>query len=168
MYEVHIIATWLHIISAVYWIGSILFILTALGPVLRRQPAIVVPPIMSEVHERVRGIVLIAIIIFMITGTFNMYYRGLFDAAFLLGSSYGRLFLLKTLPVSIMFTLYFSAPALMKRYSSKDSGNECSGDAACCEMEEGHKPGNRVFAVLHVIALVSGLSAILLGVLLRG
>jgi putative copper export protein len=167
MYELHIVATWLHIISAIYWIGAISFILTALGPVLRQQPSIVVPPIMTGVHSRVRRNVLIAIVIFVVTGVFNMYYRGLFDAATLFGSSYGNIFLLKMIPVAIMFTLYFSAPYLMKRFSSQKD-DECKGESACCEMEKGHKQENRIFAVLHVVALISGLLAVFLGVRLRG
>lgn len=168
MYEIHIVANWLHIISAIYWLGAISFILTTLGPVLRKQPAIVVSPIMSEVHQRVRRVVLVAIIIFIATGLFNMYYRGLMDSAVLLGSSYGRTFLLKMFPVVIMFTLYFSAPAIMRRFSSSDKKDECQESVACCEMEEGPKPGNKVFAVLHVIALACGFLTVFLGVLLRG
>lgn len=168
MYQLHILATWLHIISAIYWLGAIFFILTALGPVLRQQPSIIVPPIMTGVHERVRRNVFIAIIIFVITGIFNMYYRGLFDTAVLFGGSYGRTFLLKMLPVAIMFTLYFSAPALMKKYGSKKEDDECTDAASCCEMEEGHKPGNKVFAVLHIVALSCGIATVFLGVLLRG
>lgn len=55
MYEIHIIATWLHIISAVYWLGAIFFILTALGPVMKSQPGQIALPIMSGVQTRVRG-----------------------------------------------------------------------------------------------------------------
>lgn len=167
MQTVHIIATWLHVISAIYWLGAIMFILTALGPVLRQQPSIVVPPIMAGVHERVRRFVLVAIIIFTITGAFNMYYRGLFDASLLFGSSYGWTFLIKMIPVAFMFTLYFSAPALMKNLGSKKE-DDCTDPAACCEMEEGAEQGNKVFAMLHVAALVSGFIAVLLGVMLRG
>lgn len=168
MYQLHILATWLHIISAIYWLGAIMFILTALGPVLRQQPSIVVPPIMTGVHERVRRNVLFAIIAFVVTGSFNMYYKGLFDSALLLGSSYGRTFLLKMFPVAIMFTLYFSAPALMKRFSSQKDDENCEGESACCETEEGHKPGNKIFAMLHIIALACGITTVFLGVLLRG
>lgn len=168
MYQVHIIATWLHVISAIYWIGAISFILTALGPVLRQQPSIVVSPIMEGVHSRVRRNVLIAIIVFSISGLFNMYYRGLFNTSLLFGSPYGWIFLSKMIPVTIMFTLYFSAPYLMERFSSKKEKEEdCTGSSACCEMEEGDKPGNKVFAMLHVAALVSGFIAVLLGVMLR-
>lgn len=168
MQTAHTIATWLHIISAIYWLGAIMFILTALGPVLRNQPSIVVPPIMSGIHERVRRFVLIAIIVFTTTGAFNMYYRGLFNASLLLGSSYGLTFLLKMVPVALMFTLYFLAPTLMKKFESKEDDGECADGASCCEMEEGHKPANRVFAMLHIAALVSGFVAVLLGVQLRG
>lgn len=167
MYQVHIIATWLHVIAAIYWLGAIMFILTALGPVLRKQPSIVISPIMSGVHERVRRFVLVAIIIFTFTGVFNMFYRGLFDSSALFGSSYGKVFLIKMLPVAIMFTLYFSAPSLMMRFSSQKEEEECTGGTACCEMEEGSKPGNKAFAMLHIVALACGFMAVFLGVLLR-
>lgn len=74
MYKLHTIAVWLHIISAIYWLGAILFILTALAPVLRTQPSIVAPPIMDSIHKRVRRNVFAAIIVFVVTGIFNIYY----------------------------------------------------------------------------------------------
>lgn len=79
MYEIHIAATWLHIVSAIYWVGAILFTLTVLGPVMRCQNAGIALPIMSEVQRRVRRFVMVAIIIFVATGVFNMHYRGLMD-----------------------------------------------------------------------------------------
>jgi putative copper export protein len=161
MYEIHIIATWLHIISAIYWIGAILFILTVLGPVMQSQPAGNSLAVLSEVQARVRRIVLLAILIFIITGVFNMHYRGLMDATVLFRSSYGRTFLLKMIPVAIMFTIYFSAPVILRKLYPQSKG-------ACCEVEGGPKPIGKVFAILHIIALVCGLTAVLLGVNLRG
>lgn len=161
MYEMHIVATWLHIISAIYWIGAILFILTVLGPVMRSQPSGIAMPVMSEVQGRIRRIVLIAIFIFVITGVFNMHYRGLMDIEVLSLSSYGRTFLLKMIPVAMMFIIYFSAPAILRRLSPDSSGT-------CCEVEGGTKPVGKVFVVLHLIALGCGLLAVLLGVKLRG
>lgn len=161
MYEAHIIATWLHIISAIYWIGAILFILTTLGPVIRDRPAITAIPIMTSVQARVRGFVLVAIITFVATGIFNMYYRGLTDATILLESSYGRTFLLKMLPVAIMFSIYFSAPTILRRLSPESRGT-------CCEVEEAPNKAGKVFALLHVIALICGLLIVFFGVRLRG
>lgn len=162
MYEIHIIATWLHIISAVYWLGAILFILTALGPVMRSQPGQIALPIMSGVQTRVRGIVLAAIIVFITTGVFNMYYRGLMDMDVLLQSTYGRIFLLKMVPVAVMFSIYFSAPKILKRLSPESNGT-------CCEIEDAPKPhAGKVFAILHIIALICGLLIVFLGVRLRG
>ncbi|OGW07646.1 MAG: hypothetical protein A2W77_05390 [Nitrospinae bacterium RIFCSPLOWO2_12_39_16] len=161
MYEVHIVATWMHIISAVYWIGAILFTLTVLGPVMRCQNTGIAIPIMSEVQGRVRGIVLVAIFIFIATGTFNMYYRGLMDTEVLFESSYGTIFLMKMLPVAVMFTIYFSAPYILKRRSPSSKG-------VCCEVEGGPKPVGKVFAILHIIALACGLLIVYLGVMLRG
>ena len=161
MYETHIVVTWLHIISAIFWIGAILFIITVLGPVMRSQPSGIVMPVMSEVQGRVRRIVLIAIFIFVITGVYNMHYRGLMDIGVLLHSSYGRTFLLKMIPVAVMFTIYFSAPAILRRLSPESSGT-------CCEVEGGTKPVGKVFVVLHLVALGCGLLAVLFGVKLRG
>jgi putative copper export protein len=161
MYEVHIVATWMHIISAVYWIGAILFTMTILAPVMRSQPAATAVAIMTEVQGRVRAIVLAAIIVFVATGVFNMHYRGLTDSELLFGSSYGSIFLLKMLPVAVMFTIYFSAPYILKRLSPEAKG-------ICCEVEGGPKPVGKVFAILHIIALCCGLLVVYLGVMLRG
>lgn len=98
MYEIHIAATWLHIVSAIYWVGAILFTLTVLGPVMRYQNTETAVPIMQEVQRRVRRFVLVAIIIFIATGVFNMHYRGLMDTETLFSSSGGRIFLIKMFP----------------------------------------------------------------------
>lgn len=161
MYEIHIAATWLHIVSAIYWIGAILFTLTVLGPVMRYQNTETAVPIMQEVQRRVRRFVLVAIIIFIATGVFNMHYRGLMDTETLFSSSDGRIFLIKMFPVMAMFTIYFSAPFILRRLSSESKG-------VCCEVEEKPNRAGRVFAALHIIALICGLSAAFLGVNLRG
>lgn len=130
-------------------------------PVMKSQPVGNSLAVLSEVQTRVRKIVLLAILIFIITGVFNMHYRGLMNAAVLFGSSYGRIFLLKMIPVVIMFTIYFSAPVILRRLSPQSKGS-------CCEVEGGPNPVGRVFAILHIIALACGLTAVLLGVNLRG
>lgn len=161
MYELHIIATWLHVVSAIYWIGAILFILTVLGPVVRTRPSSVALPIMSEVQARVRRFVLAAIIVFIATGLFNMHYRGLMNIDVLFGSEYGRIFLMKMVPVAVMFSIYFSAPLILKKLSPQSKGT-------CCEVEEGPKPVSRVFAALHLVAFVCGLLIVFLGIRLGG
>lgn len=161
MYELHIIATWLHVISAVYWVGAILFILSVLGPLLRKRPATVSTPLLAEVQARVRRFVLAAIGIFIASGLFNMHYRGLMDWQTLMGSSYGQTFALKMAPVAVMFAIYFTAPMLLKRLSPQAEGS-------CCELENSPGPVTRVFALLHLLALACGLFAIYLGVRLRG
>ena len=161
MYKIHLIATWLHILSAVYWIGAILFTLTVLGPTMRYQPEKVAVPIMSSVQNRVRSFVLSAIIIFIATGLFNLYYRGMTNSGRLFNSPYGAIFLIKMVPVAIMFAIYFSAPLILKRLSPDSKGT-------CCEIEEGPKPVGTVFAILHLIALACGLLIVFLGVMLRG
>lgn len=161
MYELHIFATWLHVISAVYWVGAILFILSVLGPLLRKRPAAVTAPLLAEVQARVRRFVLAAIGVFVATGLFNMHYRGLMDWQLLLGSGYGRTFTLKMAPVAVMFVIYFSAPTLLKRLAPQSKGS-------CCELENSPGPVTRVFALLHLLALACGLFAIYLGVRLRG
>lgn len=161
MYVIHLIATWLHILSAVYWIGAILFTLTVLGPTMRYQPSRVAVPIMSSVQNRVRSFVLAAIIIFVATGLFNLYYRGMMDGKILFNSPYGTIFLIKMAPAAIMFAIYFSAPLILKKLSPDSKGT-------CCEIEEEAKPVGKVFAILHLIALACGLLIVFLGVMLRG
>jgi len=161
MYGIHLIATWLHILSAVYWIGAILFTLTILGPTMRYQPSRVAVPIMSSVQNRVRSFVLAAIIIFIATGFFNLYYRGMMDDKRLFNSPYGTTFLIKMVPATIMFAIYFSAPLILKRLSPESKGT-------CCEIEEETRPVGKVFAILHLIALACGLLIVFLGVMLRG
>jgi len=160
IYKIHIIATWIHILSAVYWLGAILFTLTVLGPVMRFQPGKVATPIMSSIQNRVRRFVLVAIVLFVVTGSFNLYYRGLTDLGFF-ETSYGRIFLVKMIPVAVMFTIYFSAPLILRSLSPDSKGT-------CCELEEGPKRVGRVFAILHMIALACGIIVIFMGVMLRG
>lgn len=160
LYKVHLIATLIHILSAVYWLGAILITMTVLGPVMRFQPGKIATPIMSSIQNRVRRFVLVAIVLFAVTGSFNLYYRGLTDLGFF-GTSYGRIFLIKMIPVAVMFAIYFSAPLILRRLSPESNGT-------CCELEEGPKRAGRVFAILHMVALTSGIIVILMGVMLRG
>lgn len=69
--------------------------------------------------------------------------------------------MIKMVPVFVMFTIYFSAPFILRRLSPDSKG-------VCCEVEEKPNRAAKVFAILHIIALVCGLSAAFLGVKLRG
>ncbi|MBI5345392.1 MAG: hypothetical protein HZB83_08705, partial [Deltaproteobacteria bacterium] len=102
-----------------------------------------------------------AIITFVATGLINLHYRGLLDARMLFANPYGRVFLIKMVPVAMMFAIYFSAPFILKSLSPDSKG-------ACCEIEDGPRPAGRVFAILHLIALGCGAAVVFLGVMLRG
>ncbi|VAV84145.1 hypothetical protein MNBD_DELTA01-774 [hydrothermal vent metagenome] len=101
------LSLYLHIISAMFWIGGMLFITLVIAPYLstiedRRQRS----AIYQVVGKKFRSIAWIAIIIMLVTGPINLYYIGvtpsvLFDIDFA-RSSFGMAIWLKILVIILL------------------------------------------------------------------
>jgi uncharacterized membrane protein len=66
---------WLHLLSAVVWIGGLAFIVLALTPALQSAvPRELVKPVVDAVYGRYRLLVGIVLVIILFTGGINLHY----------------------------------------------------------------------------------------------
>ena len=100
----------IHVVSAIVWIGAMWFIGLVLGPALRRLDD---PGLLTELYHRVgvrlRPIGWISIALLILTGLYNMEYRGVNWARFwspeFLGSRVGILLVIKLSAVVAIIVL---------------------------------------------------------------
>lgn len=140
-----------HISSALFWLGWMVFIFFILFPVLKRAVPDSFPEIRGQVQQRTRSLVLWMIVLITVTGIYNMGAVGLFDLDLLFNSAYGHRFLVKLGAALTLFGVYFIAPLIM---------NPGQGDS-CCDEETSPHP--MLGIALHVIAFSSGIVAAYLG-----
>lgn len=78
----------IHVLAALFWLGGLFFLAAVGAPVLRNvEPVELRSMLFRRLGEQFRRVGWIAIAILLITGTFNLYFRGLlsetlFDRAF--------------------------------------------------------------------------------------
>jgi|AntRauTorckE6833_2_1112554.scaffolds.fasta_scaffold25937_2 uncharacterized membrane protein len=157
--QIHFIATAIHIFSAVFWLGWMVFIFFVMRPVVSRMPSIDVQSFMIPIRRRVRKFVFWLIPIILLTGLYNMGYRGLLDWQTLTGTAVGQRMLWKLGAAAVIFGIYYFAPHVM-------GGHSCSSESA-----GGHKPnskGKKVELMMHVVAFTAGVTAAYLGVTIGG
>jgi putative copper export protein len=101
------LSLFLHVISAIFWIGGMLFLSLIIVPFLL---ALKTPQERSAVYRKIgpkyRTLAWIAIIILLITGPLNLYLLGtnpmqIFDPAFL-ATDYGKALLIKIILVVVL------------------------------------------------------------------
>jgi putative copper resistance protein D len=77
MHTVYLFSVWLHIVSAMAWIGGMTFLVLVVVPALRlpalRERA---TEVLSATGVRFRRVGWIALVTLLVTGTFNVTYRG--------------------------------------------------------------------------------------------
>lgn len=72
---VPIVTHWLHLVSAVIWIGGLAFLVMSLTPTLQTAvPRELVKPIAEGLHRRYNKIVGIALVVILFTGGINLHY----------------------------------------------------------------------------------------------
>jgi len=77
MHSLYLLSVWLHVIAAMTWIGGMLFLVTVIVPMLRQ------PEMRGRAMElfhllgvRFRRVGWIALLVLVVTGTFNVMHRG--------------------------------------------------------------------------------------------
>ena len=94
MTTVYLISVFIHVICAAFWIGGMLFIPLVLVPGIKNQPNRVLLLHKTGIKFRFYG--WFSIIILIITGILNIYFRGLpFTIEFFIYTRYGRLLSIK-------------------------------------------------------------------------
>jgi putative copper resistance protein D len=79
MRMLYLVSVYLHIVAAVTWLGSILFLVLVVVPWMRRNPASNRPVgvrLLAETGSRFRAIAWFCFATVLVTGTFNLYVRG--------------------------------------------------------------------------------------------
>lgn len=153
---VHNLVIFVHITAAMFWLGWIVFIFMFMVPSIRSVMPDTLGQIQPIIQKKVRRVVFWLIIVITATGLHNMHYRNLFDPEVLFGTQYGTRFLIKLGAALIMFAVYFSAPAIMRK--TANLGNVDT----CCN--QGSAIGRRIGVILHVIAFTCGMVAAFTGV----
>jgi len=70
-----IVNHWLHLVSAVIWIGGLAFLVMSLTPTLQTAvPRELVKPIAESLHKRYNRIVGILLVVILFTGGINLHY----------------------------------------------------------------------------------------------
>jgi uncharacterized membrane protein len=162
--SVHFAATVIHVFAGVFWLGWMVFMFLILRPSAKQIVPEDTARLQQEVQRRIRAAVFWMIPTLIITGLYNMNYRGLLDWETLAGTGYGHRMLAKLGAATLMFAIYYMAPFIL-RATGKDAPSD--HDPADCH---GHPDVivQRVSVVLHVLAFASGVTAAYLGVTLGG
>ena len=94
MSTVYLISVFIHVICAAFWIGGMLFIPLVLVPGIKNKPNRMLLLHKTGIKFRFYG--WLAVIILIISGVLNIYFRGLpFTVEFFINTSYGKLLSLK-------------------------------------------------------------------------
>jgi putative copper resistance protein D len=72
----YLLSVWLHILAAVTWIGGMFFLVLVVVPWMRRGNREQGARILRETGERFRAVGWVAFAILLVTGTYNLWARG--------------------------------------------------------------------------------------------
>lgn len=99
MQALYFFSVYLHILSAITWIGGMFFMVLVLVPFLRKGDRATAAKVMREGGTRFRDVGWVCFVLLLITGTFNLYIRGVRLTSFVdpawLSSDFGRTVLWK-------------------------------------------------------------------------
>lgn len=83
MYALYVTSVWLHILAATTWIGGMLFLVLVVVPWLRRGDRARAAAFLRETGNRFRNVGWACFAVLVVTGTFNLYVRGVRPGDFL-------------------------------------------------------------------------------------
>lgn len=99
LYTIYLLSVWLHILAAITWVGGMFTLLLVVVPWLRRGDRAQAAAMLRDMGPRLRDIGWICFGLLAITGTFNLWARGVrlssFGSAAWLASPFGRAVLWK-------------------------------------------------------------------------
>lgn len=91
MKTLYLVSIFIHVISAVFWIGGMLFIPLILLPSIKKEPNRILMLYKTGVKLRFYGWISLSLL--FLTGLLNMHFRGIpMSLEFFIDNSYGRLF----------------------------------------------------------------------------
>lgn len=99
MPALYLLSVWIHILAAMTWIGGMFFLVLVVVPWLRAGDRANAGAFLRETGQRFRSVGWVCFAILLVTGTFNLYVRGVrlgdFTRAAWLASPFGKSVLLK-------------------------------------------------------------------------
>src|SRR5690606_22842933 len=99
MQVLYLLSVWVHILAATVWIGGMLFLVLVVVPWLRRGARSDAAVFLRETGERFRNVGWLCFVVLLVTGTFNLWVRGVRLADFgrveWLQSPFGSMVLVK-------------------------------------------------------------------------
>lgn len=101
MHLLYLISVWVHILAAMVWVGGMAFLVLVVVPWLRRGGQSNASAFLRETGERFRSVGWTCFAILVVTGTFNLWVRGVrlgdFTRGEWLSSPFGKSVLVKLL-----------------------------------------------------------------------
>ena len=99
MRALYLVSVWLHVLSAIAWIGGMFFLVLVVVPWLRSGAREQAGAFLRETGERFRTVGWACFVVLLVTGTFNLWFRGVrlqdfVDPAWL-ASPFGSVLMLK-------------------------------------------------------------------------
>ena len=101
--ELYVISVFFHVVAACLWLGGMLFLILAFIPGIKNHPDKV--DLIAKVSLKFRVVGSVALAILLVTGIFQLEYRGMeWSMAFFTGSTFGKTVGLKLLVfIAIVF-----------------------------------------------------------------
>jgi copper resistance protein D len=94
VHQLYLLSVFIHIMAAMVWIGGMLFLVLVAIPWLRKGPRGQAVTFLGETGARFRNVGWTCFLLLAVTGTFNLWFRGVrlsdFGHAEWLGSPFGR------------------------------------------------------------------------------
>lgn len=108
-HSIYLLSVTIHILSAMVWIGGMLFLVLVVVPWLRSGAAVDASRFLRETGVRFRNVGWACFGLLLATGTYNLYVRGVRFASFTddrwLASSYGKVIVLKLTAFAIVLAV---------------------------------------------------------------
>jgi copper resistance protein D len=99
VHALYVISVWLHILAAMVWVGGMLFLVLVVVPWLRRGGGVDAGRFLHETGVRFRNVGWACFLTLLVTGTFNLGYRGIRLTHFVdpswLGTPYAKVLIAK-------------------------------------------------------------------------
>lgn len=124
-HQIYVISVFFHIVSACLWLGGMLFLILAFIPGIKNHPDKV--DLIANVSLKYRKVGIVALIVLLITGVYQLEFRGVeWTLEYFTSSTFGKLAGLKILTfisiliVSLVHDYYVGTKAIEAWKSQKD------------------------------------------------
>jgi putative copper export protein len=109
MHIAYLVSVWIHIVAAIIWVGGMLFLVLVVVPWLRRGGRVDAAVFLRETGARFRNVGWGCFGVVLLTGTFNLWARGVRLSDFVreewLSSPFGKTVVLKLLVFAAVLTI---------------------------------------------------------------